>query len=1292
MRRCTTFFLAVLILTPMLVQAQPNLNLKRVVVNWPAVELYFSVGCNGTPAYNMLVSDFRVYDNGEEMTPLALSCPDPTQACAMSVALVFDASGSMAGTGNAGAIAGGEAFVQTMDGQNDEAAVIWFNSNTTLQQGMTADTSLLNVAVRALPAIGATAVWDALYAGLVETALNGSNSCRAVVLLTDGMDNSSTRMPSEIIAFANANHIRVFTIGLGSSINGAELQQISSLTGGRYYQTSNATQLPMIYQEISTIIHMGFQECSLVYDATCADGSFHTVEVQLVNFCGGTDTKSKTYRAPIDSSTFSTLSLRLGDVQTSGDADFELPLLIDTTLAGQSFPQLTIDLCFNSHVLGFRGAEIPIGSPLNWMQVLTSPTSCGIRLQTEGAGTITGSGELLRLKFHTNVSPPDTAEVDVTASYARLETGCLQPVVSPATVTIVPGSAVLSCDMDAPRSVTWDTLQAAYTPSPFEARLRIFNTGTVTAYGGSCEISIDSTVLRRVSPTAATATIPDIPPGEFREAIWLLDVLPQATADSADITMTASFSNHGKQTCFIRQYIGASEPILVCDVSMPRLTADSAAMRYDPNPFTVTVTVRNDGVVAAQNVQVMLEHPSEMSLAGPDLGGPFVKPAVPSTLQPGQSGVAVWQLYHPPIPFPHSDTIFVAVRDDHGGTRRCSGVLEVPPIQGPVLSPRCYVPDSLHFDARADAYVPNPFRVRLSCVNIGTDTARDVTARLVLPPGLDLANPAEPLTKTVRAGALGPWQIGNAVPEVDWLVRWTKKEDRDIDLPIRFIVGGQNKWGDPLADVPAECSMRIPGLRREFQCTASVPDTLAMNPAGNDYTPNPVPLTLRIQNTGQLPVTLTRVLLAFPPAGLSLDPSSPQGMDVQINQTLPPGAQISRDWLLRVQKRDVPRAPRFEWVVIDATGRTMSCSAVMVIPGLPVGALDCELAADTIQADLTAQSYDPMPFALHLRTRSNKLAVTDSVFARVLLPPGALALAASDAGLEVKPLSPARIFPQQEAQVEWLLEHPVSTTEQRYTVRTLLWEQGGDTSVCETEVRIPAIPAPFWFTLSASGPTSFCDGGEVTLDAGAGFASYLWSTQDTTQSIVVRDSGTYWCGVTASNGLPGLSYSVTVTVFPLPAKPVISRTGDLLATDAAATWQWYLDGTEIPNATTQTLAAVAAGNYTVRITDAHGCEALSDPYQVLVLFVDEGPVAGQRFQIFPNPASGELTVDVNLERASSATIILHDLLGRELRRVLRTDIAASFTQRLDLRGLRPGLYVVQLVAGTMRQSRVLVVR
>ena len=124
-----------------------------------------------------------------------------------------------------------------------------------------------------------------------------------MIVVTDGSDGSSLRTPAELITFANRHRIRVFTIGLGSSINPTELEYIALLTGGRYYQTPNPAQLPMIYEEIATISVMGFQECRITYEASRADGLLHTVELQLADFCGGADTKTKVYRAPLDTTT-----------------------------------------------------------------------------------------------------------------------------------------------------------------------------------------------------------------------------------------------------------------------------------------------------------------------------------------------------------------------------------------------------------------------------------------------------------------------------------------------------------------------------------------------------------------------------------------------------------------------------------------------------------------------------------------------------------------------------------------------------------------------------------------------------------------------------------------------------------------------------------------------------------------------------------------------------------------------------------------------------------------------------
>jgi hypothetical protein len=114
------------------VEAQPNLNFKRVTANWPTIELYFSVGCDGDPAYNMAKQDFKIFENGVEVTEFTLWCPDPTIRCAISVSMVFDASGSMMGSPNAGAKQAGNAFVDLMDGLVDEAAIIWFTPVVTV--------------------------------------------------------------------------------------------------------------------------------------------------------------------------------------------------------------------------------------------------------------------------------------------------------------------------------------------------------------------------------------------------------------------------------------------------------------------------------------------------------------------------------------------------------------------------------------------------------------------------------------------------------------------------------------------------------------------------------------------------------------------------------------------------------------------------------------------------------------------------------------------------------------------------------------------------------------------------------------------------------------------------------------------------------------------------------------------------------------------------------------------------------------------------------------------------------
>lgn len=81
--------------------------LKRIAVYGTTIELYFGVGCNGSRAYDMTKQDFRIFEDSALVKEFTYWCPDPTVRCAISTALVLDASGSMSGNGNAGAKAVG---------------------------------------------------------------------------------------------------------------------------------------------------------------------------------------------------------------------------------------------------------------------------------------------------------------------------------------------------------------------------------------------------------------------------------------------------------------------------------------------------------------------------------------------------------------------------------------------------------------------------------------------------------------------------------------------------------------------------------------------------------------------------------------------------------------------------------------------------------------------------------------------------------------------------------------------------------------------------------------------------------------------------------------------------------------------------------------------------------------------------------------------------------------------------------------------------------------------------------
>ncbi len=168
--------------------------------------------------------------------------------------------------------------------------------------------------------------------------------------------------------------------------------------------------------------------------------------------------------------------------------------------------------------------------------------------------------------------------------------------------------------------------------------------------------------------------------------------------------------------------------------------------------------------------------------------------------------------------------------------------------------------------------------------------------------------------------------------------------------------------------------------------------------------------------------------------------------------------------------------------------------------------------------------------------------------------------------------------------------------------------------------------APSTPTVTASGPTTFCSGGSVTLTSSAA-ATYLWSNGATTQSITVSASGSYTVTVGNGSGCVATSAATTVTVNPAPAVPTITAGGpttfctggSVVLTSSAATGNTW-STTE----TTQSITVSTSGTYTVTVSNGT-CSSTS---------------AGTTVTVGPPPATPTITAGGPTTFCSGGSVVL----------------------------------------------------
>ena len=231
----------------------------------------------------------------------------------LSLAILIDTSASEERTLPDEKVAARAFLENVLRANKDEAAILSFTGETTLEQGFSGNLDRLRraiervefvppsgyvgggVVVNGTPPIsgtnqslaGSTAIWDAIWATSEELlGTSAEHTRRAIILLTDGVDTSSRLKMHEAIERAQKADALIYAIGIGDrytfNVNEGDLRKIAEKTGGRAYFPRHERDLHDAFTQIQRDLR---EQYLVAYSPSnkARDGSFRKIEIQVVN-------------------------------------------------------------------------------------------------------------------------------------------------------------------------------------------------------------------------------------------------------------------------------------------------------------------------------------------------------------------------------------------------------------------------------------------------------------------------------------------------------------------------------------------------------------------------------------------------------------------------------------------------------------------------------------------------------------------------------------------------------------------------------------------------------------------------------------------------------------------------------------------------------------------------------------------------------------------------------------------------------------------------------------------------
>jgi VWFA-related protein len=225
--------------------------------NFPNVTVYVSVtNADGEP---MAIdpATIQISENGQPMQPTDIRGGGKNgegMAEPLTTMLVLDISGSMEkGNKFAAAKEAAKTYVSQMR-PGDQAGLITFDSQVHHVQPVTTDVALLIQKIDQLKTGSDTAMYNALIEA--EKELQGVQGRKAIIVLTDGLDNQSQSSADDVITAIGPSGMTISTIGFGDAstasqagLDEASLRGLAEKSGGLYSYAADSESLSALYQQ-----------------------------------------------------------------------------------------------------------------------------------------------------------------------------------------------------------------------------------------------------------------------------------------------------------------------------------------------------------------------------------------------------------------------------------------------------------------------------------------------------------------------------------------------------------------------------------------------------------------------------------------------------------------------------------------------------------------------------------------------------------------------------------------------------------------------------------------------------------------------------------------------------------------------------------------------------------------------------------------------------------------------------------------------------------------------------------